>query len=180
MPKMRHLSTVLVLGSVLLGLMVTAATGIPPGRVAIGDSVMLGAKEELNARGIKVNAVVSRQFRDAVPTVEQLKAAGRLRKKVVIHLGNNGILIEAAECNRISEVAGPNRTVYLVNLKIPRSYRATQNERLAACAERRVNTLLIDWFGYSHRHPSWFAADGFHLTAEGQTRYASFVATKTA
>ena len=177
---MRHLSAVLVLGSVVLGLMTPAAAGIPPGRYAIGDSVMLGAKDELNARGIKVNAVVSRQFRDAVPLVEQLKAAGRLRKKVVIHLGNNGILIAAADCNRISEVAGPNRTVYLVNLKIPRSYRRTQNLRLADCAQRRANTRLIDWFHYSRSHPSWFATDGFHLTAEGQTRYASFVASKTA
>ena len=180
MPKVRRLFAVLVLGSITLGPMAPAAAAIPPGRYAIGDSVMLGAKDELSGRGIKVNAVVSRQFRDAVPLVEQLKAAGRLRKKVVIHLGNNGILIDAADCNRISEVAGPNRTVYLVNLKIPRSYRRTQNERLAACAQRRANTLLIDWFHYSRSHSSWFAADGYHLTAAGQTKYASFIATKTA
>ena len=180
MPKVRRLCVALVLGSIVVGLTGPAVAVIPPGRYAIGDSVMLGAKDELNGRGIKVNAVVSRQFRDAVPLVEQLKAAGRLRKKVVIHLGNNGILIEAAQCDRISAVAGPSRTVYLVNLKIPRSYRRTQNERLAACAQRRANTRLIDWFHYSRSHPSWFAADGFHLTAEGQRRYASFVATKTA
>ena len=157
-----------------------AAAGIPPGRYAIGDSVMLGAKDELTGRGIKVNAVVSRQFRDAIPLVEQLKAAGRLRRKVIIHLGNNGILIEAAQCNRISEVAGSGRTVYLVNLKIPRSYRSIQNERLAVCAQRRANTLLIDWYHYSRSHPSWFATDGYHLTSAGQTSYASLIATKTA
>jgi hypothetical protein len=180
MPKVRRLFAVLVLGSIALGLTGPAVAAIPPGRYAIGDSVMLGAKDELNGRGIRVNAVVSRQFRDAIPLVVQLKASGRLRKKVVIHLGNNGILIDPAQCNRISEVAGPNRTVYLVNLKIPRSYRRTQNERLAACAQRRANTVLIDWFGYSHDHPSWFAADGFHLTSLGQTNYASFIASRTA
>ena len=153
---------------------------VPPGRHAIGDSVMLGAREELTARGIRVNAIVSRQFRDAVPLVEQLKAAGRLRRRVIIHLGNNGILIDPADCDRISEVAGPNRTVYLVNLKIPRSYRRTQNERLAACAQRRANTLLIDWFGYSHDHPTWFAADGYHLTPIGQAKYAAFIGSETA
>ena len=157
-----------------------AGAAIPPGRLAIGDSVMLGAREELTARGIRVNAVVSRQFRDAIPLVEQLKAAGRLRRKVIVHLGHNGILIEAADCNRISEVAGPNRTVYLVTLKIPRSYRRTQNERLAACAERRANTLLVDWFGYSHDHPSWFASDGYHLTPTGQAKYAAFIGSATA
>ena len=115
-----------------------------------------------------------------MPLVEQLKAAGKLRKKVIIHLGNNGILIEAADCDRISAVAGPNRTVYLVNLKIPRSYRRIQNERLAACAQRRANTLLIDWFHYSRLHASWFAADGYHLTSIGQTKFASLIASKTA
>jgi hypothetical protein len=179
-PKERRLSAILVLGSIIFGFMGPAVAGIPPGRYAIGDSVMLGAKEELSVRGVRVNAVVSRQFRDAVPLVEQLRAAGRLRKKLIIHLGNNGILIEAAQCNRISEVAGPNRTVYLVNLKIPRWYRRIQNERLAACAQRRANTQLIDWFHYSRTHASWFAADGFHLTSAGQTRYASFIASKTA
>lgn len=180
MPKGGRLFTVLVLGSTVFGLTGPAAAGIPPGRYAIGDSVMLGAKEELTGRGFRVNAVVSRQFRDAVPIVEHLKAAGRLRKKLIIHLGNNGILIEAAQCDRISAVAGPNRTVYLVNLKIPRSFRRTQNVRLAACAQRRANTLLIDWFHYSRRHPAWFAADGYHLTSAGQTKYAAFIATKTA
>jgi len=141
---------------------------------------MLGAREELTARGIKVNAVVSRQFRDAVPLVRQLKSAGRLRRKVIIHLGNNDILIDAADCDRVSEIAGVNRTVYLVNLKIPRSYRRVQNERLAACAQRRANTVLIDWFNFSHQEPSWFAADGYHLTSTGQTKFASFIATETA
>jgi hypothetical protein len=180
MPKLGRFFAVLGLGCIVFGLMGPAAAGIPPGRYAIGDSVMLGAKDELNGRGIKVNAVVSRQFRDAIPLIEQLKAAGRLRKKVIIHLGNNGILIEAAQCDRISAIAGPNRTVYLVNLKIPRSYRRTQNQRLAACAQRRANTLLIDWFHYSRSHPAWFAADGYHLTSAGQTNYAAFIATRAA
>jgi hypothetical protein len=130
-----------------------AFAAIPPGRYAIGDSVMLGASDELTSRGIKVNAVVSRQFRDAVPIVQRLKAAGKLRRKVIIHLGNNGILIAAADCDRISQIAGPGRTLYLVTLKILRWYRRTQNERLAACAQRRTNTVLIDWFGYSRQHP---------------------------
>ena len=62
---------------------------------------------------------------------------------------------------------------------IPRRYRATQNERLAACAQRRANTRLIDWYGYSHDHPGWFADDGYHLTSRGQTRYAAFLVMQT-
>jgi hypothetical protein len=180
---MRHVArSALVFATCVLLLLPTGSAGaaIPPGRYAIGDSVMLGAKEELTARGIRVNAAVSRQFRDAVPIVQQLKTSGKLRKKLVIHLGNNGILIQGADCDRISQIAGAGRTVYLVNLKIPRSYRKVQNDRLAACANRRANTVLLNWFGYSRTHPAWFAADGYHLTALGQTRYAGFIGSRTA
>jgi hypothetical protein len=180
MQTAHRLFTVIILGAIALQPIGPATAGIPPGRYAIGDSVMLGAKEELTARGIRVNAVVSRQFRDAVPLVRRLKAEGRLRRKIVIHLGNNGILIVAADCDRVSQIAGANRTVYLVNLKIPRSYRRIQNERLAACAQRRANTVLVDWFGYSRDHPAWFAADGYHLTSIGQTKFAALIATSTA
>jgi hypothetical protein len=179
--RFRALLVVIFTTSIAL-LIPTGPSGavIPPGRYAIGDSVMLGAREELTARGVRVNAVVSRQFRDAVGIVERLKANGRLRRKVIIHLGNNGILIDGDDCDRISQVAGSGRTVYLVNLKIPCSYRRTQNERLAACARRHANTELLSWRTYSLDHPSWFAADGFHLTALGQTRYAAFIASGTA
>ena len=178
---MSRTSRALVLLVALLAFVATpAGAAIPPGRLAIGDSVMLGAKGELVARGFRVNATVSRQFRDAVPLVERLKAEGRLRRKVIIHLGTNGILIDAADCNRISEIAGPNRTVFLVTLKIPRWYRSVQNGQLAACAERRANTRLINWYLHSRDHPSWFAADGYHLTPEGQEEYAAFVGSQTA
>ncbi len=180
MPTARHLLAVILLGVLALEAVGPAAAVIQPGRYAIGDSVMLGAKEELTAREIRVNATVSRQFRDAMPLVRRLKAAGRLRRKVIIHLGNNGILIQAADCDRISQIAGSSRTVYLVTVKIPRSYRRIQNERLAACAQRRANTELIDWFDHSREHPSWFAADGFHLTSTGQAKFASLIATMTA
>jgi hypothetical protein len=157
-----------------------AGAAIPSGRQAIGDSVMLSAAEELRGRGIRVNAVVSRQFRDAVGLIRRLRADGRLRRKVIIHLGHNGILIDPADCDRIAELAGARRTVFLVTLKIPRWYRETQNGRLAACASRHGNTTLLDWFAYSHDHPAWFADDGYHLSPRGQTRYAAFVGDRTA
>jgi hypothetical protein len=157
-----------------------AGAAVPPGRYAIGDSVMLGAEAELNGRGVRVNAVVSRQFRDAVAIVRRLRGDGRLRRNVIVHLGNNGILIEPEDCDRIAELAGPRRTVYLVTLKIPRRYRETQNERLAACAERHPNTLLVDWYAHSLGHRSWFADDRYHLSARGQVRYAAFLDSQTA
>src|SRR6266498_5318327 len=57
---------------------------------AIGDSVMALAWPALQAREIAVDARQSRQFKDAIPLVKLLAAAGRLPATVVIHLGTNG------------------------------------------------------------------------------------------
>ena len=53
-----------------------ALAGIPAGRYAIGDSVMLGARDDLIARGFRVNAQISRQFRDVAPLVRELSEDG--------------------------------------------------------------------------------------------------------
>ena len=59
-----------------------AAPTIPPNPIfAIGDSVMLGAADELAEKGIVVDAEVSRQMKTMVPVVQQLAAAGRARAR---------------------------------------------------------------------------------------------------
>ena len=98
---------------------------------------------------------------------------------MVIHLGTNGILIQAgglqqdlrgrgSEPHRLPRHAEDPALVPLVK------------RRLAACAERRANTQLINWYRFSHDHPSWFAADGYHLTPRGQAKYAAFIGSQTA
>jgi hypothetical protein len=152
-----------------------AAIAIPQGRIAIGDSVMLGARNELQARNIRVLAEVSRQFNDAPALLRYLKRNGELRRKVIIHLGTNGILIDPQDCNAVVRIAGRHRRVYLVTIKIERSYRVTQNRRLKSCARRHATAYLIDWYAYSQGHSSWFTGDGYHLTARGQRRYAGLL-----
>jgi peptidoglycan/LPS O-acetylase OafA/YrhL len=58
--------------------------------VALGDSVMLGAAEELQARGFQVDALQSRQMNTFVPTMQALKDNGTFGSVVVVHLGTNG------------------------------------------------------------------------------------------
>jgi hypothetical protein len=147
--------------AVLLCLLVAApaAEAIPSGRYAIGDSVMLGAKP---------------QFSEAVHIVKRKKAHGLLRRKIVIHLGTNGVLVQASDCDTISRVAGRHRHVFLVTVTGPTKYpkiRKAQNVRLKACAERHANTKLIDWYAYSRGHGAWFY-DGMHLTSKGRIAYA--------
>jgi hypothetical protein len=177
----------LLLRAAIVALLVTA-TLIPPtaagsiraGRLGIGDSVMLGAKDELHARGFGVvDAVVSRQFYAAPARVQHWKRLGKLPKNVVIHLGNNGI-VRVSDCSHAVQAAGIHRHVFLVTLKVPRSWRGLDNRRLRLCARRFANAHLIDWYANSLDHPGWFARDGYHLTASGQTAYASLVARRIA
>ena len=153
------------------------AGGIPRGRYAIGDSVMLGAAQKLRSRGIKVNATVSRQFSTLPGLIRSLRRAGNLRKKVIVHLGNNGIL-QRSDC-RAAVRAASSRTVYLVTVKVPRQWRQESNRRLARCARNFTRAHLVDWFGHSVNHPAWFADDLYHLTPLGQRRYAGFVSHQT-
>jgi hypothetical protein len=159
----------------------SAADAIPNGRYAIGDSVMLGAEAALQDRGFIVDTKKSRQFDDAVGIVKRKKANGLLRRKIVIHLGTNGVLIRAADCDRISRLAGSRRRVFLVTVTGPTKYpkiRKAQNTRLRACADRHGNTHLIDWYAYSRGHGAWFY-DGMHLTRKGRHVYATLLDRRT-
>jgi hypothetical protein len=171
---MKRLGSLVVALAVVLALPVSAGA-IPSGRYAIGDSVMLGAAPALRGRGIQVNAVVSRQFDDALAIVRGLARQGRLRKRIVVHLGTNGVAVQPSTCDALARAVGRHRRLYLVNLKISRRYRRAQNARLQQCAARHANTRLIDWYGYSHDHPGWFYADGYHLTPTGRVRYATLI-----
>src|SRR5262245_62137717 len=171
-----RLVRIVVAGSALVILASTQATAgsIRAGRLGIGDSVMLGAKQQLRARGFGVvDAIVSRQFYRAPALVRYWRRQGRLPRNLVIHLGNNGT-VGLSDCYHALRAAG-RRNVFLVNLKVPRSWRVEDNHRLRHCARRFPNAYLVDWYGHSHDRPGWFASDGYHLTGRGRIAYASFI-----
>jgi hypothetical protein len=157
-----------------------AGAQIRPGRLGIGDSVMLGAKVDLLHHGFGiVDAVQSRQFYAVTGVVNHWKRLGRLPKNVLIGLGTNGT-IALADCYAAVRAAGPNRKVFLVNLKVPRAYRVADNVQLARCAGHFRNAYLIDWFHHSVGHPGWFYSDGFHLRPSGRAAYSAFMAQQIA
>ena len=116
-----------------------ANAAIPRGRIGLGDSVMRGATSQLQDRGIRVDTAVSRQFSSLPELMRHLKDRDNLRKTVIVHLGNNGYL-ERSDCDRATRIAGSRRHVYLVTLKVPRQWRAANNDRLKSCARRHNNS----------------------------------------
>ena len=89
-----------------------AARAVPI--LAIGDSVMLGAAEELAAEGVTVDAEVSRQMVDEIPNVQALRDQGRLLgDAVIVHLGTNGPISEETVDSFFEELRDVRKVVVL-------------------------------------------------------------------
>ena len=144
---------------------------------AVGDSVMLGARAQLEAiptHQVEVDATVSRQLRDGDDVVAARRRAGRLGGQLVVHLGNNGTFT-AAQFDDLMRAAGPGTRVLVVNVRVPRDWEGPVNAALAAGVRRWSNATLVDWYGHSAGRTAWFGSDGIHLTGEGARAYAALV-----
>jgi hypothetical protein len=157
-----------------------AATGTVQGRdiTAVGDSVMLASATALERRfpGILVDAVVGRQMDTAPAVLEGLKAAGRLRRVVVVGLGTNGDF-GTATFDRLLAIAGPHRTLAFVDVHVPRAWEARVNRLLAAGVRAHPRrALLVDWDAAISPHPELLWDDHIHPRPAGAVRYAAALA----
>lgn len=151
------------------------ATAAPrAGRLAIGDSVMLGAAPSLRRAGFKVDAAVSRQFSTAAGILRHYGAAAP--RNVVLALGTNGT-ITASACKGFVAAAGANRRVFLVTNKVPRKWEASNNTALRRCdaAFPGNRVVVVDWHALAVRNPAWFYGDGYHLKPAGQSGYTRLI-----
>jgi peptidoglycan/LPS O-acetylase OafA/YrhL len=149
----------------------------PPAHIlGIGDSVMEGATATLQATipGMAVDAVKSRQFRDAPSVIQQYEAVHALPSVVVIGLGTNG-RINNELFDTLMRTIGAGRRVYFLTARVPRLWEAEVNATLVAGATRWPAATVLDWRGFSGCHDDWFVSDGFHLRTAGQHGYAQFV-----
>jgi lysophospholipase L1-like esterase len=148
---------------------------VPSGdRLAIGDSVMLGAQTQLKARGFRVDATVSRQSYSG-PALLRAKGSS-LPRTVVVHLGTNGSF-PLDVCRRIVRNAGPDRQVFLVTVHVPRSWQDSNNAAIRRCdrsfAADRVT--VVDWHSAATRNPGWLYRDRVHLTPAGARGFARLI-----
>lgn len=144
--------------------------------VAIGDSVMLGAKHQLQRVGIaKVDAKVSRQASSGPALVKKL-AANPATKFVVVHLGTNGSY-SVETCRDTVRAAGLDRTVFLVNLKVPRKWEKSNNALMGKCAAgfSASRVQILDWNSISQTNDSYLYSDGIHLTPTGAKKFARMI-----
>ncbi|MGK0477783.1 MAG: peptidoglycan/LPS O-acetylase OafA/YrhL [Ilumatobacter sp.] len=150
-----------------------ATTGLP--LVAVGDSVMLGAAEQLTASGFVVDAVKSRQLISYVPELEAVKLAGALTSVIVVHLGTNGPFSDAS-LELLMSVLVDVPTVVMLTGKGDRYWMAGNNGKIRALPRIFPNVTVLDWEVMSAScEGRCFYDDGIHLTQSGQNFYSLIV-----
>ncbi len=143
--------------------------------VALGDSVMLGAAEELQARGFQVDAQQSRQMNAFVPTMQTLKDNGTYGSVVVVHLGTNGGFSQETLDAMLATVADVP-VVLLLTGRADRGWIAGNNDKLRAVPATHPNVTVVDWEVLSATcEGRCFYDDGIHLTQSGQDFYADII-----
>ncbi len=114
--------------------------------LAIGDSVMLAAAPELQARfpGIAIDAAVSRQMRQAPEILVALAQTGQLRPVMIVGLGTNGS-IDPATLHEMRGIIEPERLLVLVSAQAPRDWIPGVNATLVAFADDYREVVIADW-----------------------------------
>ncbi len=169
-------TSIMIAVGVLMSAVTPTASASDLQAVAIGDSVMLGAKSQLQEVGFaKVDAKVSRQASSGPALVKKLAAKPDI-KFVVVHLGTNGSY-SVDTCRDTVRAAGIDRTVFLVNLKVPRKWEQVNNSLMEKCAQgfSASRVRVLDWHSISQSKKSYLYSDGFHLTPTGAKRFARMV-----
>jgi hypothetical protein len=152
-------------------------TPVPGGAIAIGDSVLedvaLYAPSTLSARGVVVNAAVSRQWAAGETLLASMKAAGSLPAVVVVALGTNGPITSADFDQMMSNLAGRRRVVFMTVT----GPLIANNDVIRAGVARYPDAVLADWASLAAAHPTWFARDHVHIGAAGATALGQLFAS---
>ncbi len=145
--------------------------------MAIGDSVMLGSKPEIENRipGVTVDATVSRQFSAVPAMIRSLMARESPPELIIIGLGTNGPARES-DFDAVMEAAADVPLVAFVNVRVPRTWEATSNRVIADGVARYPNAVLVDWYSASSTRPELFAGDGVHPRQPGRVILADLIA----
>ncbi len=141
----------------------------------IGDSVILGIRNELEAKahiGL-INARVGRQAGELLEVIQHDKAkmAGM---KTVLDLGNNNRLT-SSEVEAIFSELKDQPLVIVVNTAVPRGWRDENNQLISNVASQYPNIRVVNWALKSENHPEYFAPDGVHLIPAGIAAYVSAI-----
>jgi len=160
----------------------TATNALPPPAThspriyAFGDSVMIGARDNLAGRlgpGFSMNAEVGRQADEFVALLEQLQREGRTPNAVIVQMGNNGPLY-GEDMEAIQRATADVGELFLINDHAPVSWIEDSNAAIEEAGEDWPHTTVIDWAAVAAANEDllW---DGIHLKPAAAALYAQLI-----
>ena len=141
-----------------------------PGKVrpplAIGDSVMLGAVDEMAAAGFEVNVRGCRQMSEGLDLMRDRKRAGTLPRAVLVLLGANWT-ISQGEIREGTRILGPKRVLVMLTPTESGGGAGSDAYNVRQAGRRwPERVVVLDWAAYSAGRP-WFSGDSLHLGPGG-------------
>jgi hypothetical protein len=146
----------------------------PP--LAVGDSIMLGAVDQLSRRGFEVDVRGCRQFSEGLSVIAARARTGTLPGVVVMALGTNWT-VERRQVRRALITLGRNRVLGLVTPREVGGVASSDQSVMRAAGRRWPRRVrVLDWVRYSSGHWNWFWSDGLHLQPRGARALTRLVA----
>jgi peptidoglycan/LPS O-acetylase OafA/YrhL len=148
-----------------------------PRIVMLGDSVMIGAEENLAQRlgpGFSMDAKVGRQADEFLTIIRKIKREGHHPAAMVIQWGNNGPLY-GEDMEGLRAATTNVGQLFLVSDHAPVSWQDESNEAIAEAAEDWHHTTEIPWKVAAEEGGESLFYDGIHLTPKGAGIYARLV-----
>ncbi len=124
----------------------TPTTPVVIGPVAIGESVMVGATNELLQAGFIVDAAEDRQGSDVAQILSTMRANNQLGDTVVIQVGTNGTVSDDAWASIMASLpADLTPHVYVLTVRAPANWIEGNNARINALPTTYPNVTVVDW-----------------------------------
>lgn len=143
--------------------------------VLIGDSVSLGARDQLNAI-FPHGLIDSEGSRQAMPALEVFKGyldEGVVGDTVIFSVGTNGWLTDD-QLDQIVEAVG-DRQLWFINIRGPYQQYVENNAVIQRTVDKYDNVNLIDWHAATEGHDEYLSTDGIHLSGAGREAFANLV-----
>lgn len=141
----------------------------------LGDSVMLGAYQELKTTFHGYATIDAKESRQITSIVDILQNYPNLQdySSIVIGLGTNGVISDDSIKETMTRLSG--KLVFWINIKCPNEWQDHINQTLAELPSIYTNVTIIDWFEESDDHPEYFYDDHTHLNEIGRQAYANLL-----
>ncbi|MFM2078282.1 MAG: hypothetical protein RJA49_2172 [Actinomycetota bacterium] len=145
----------------------STTTTLPPkpeASVTIGESVMLGAKPQLQGEGVVVDAKENRGPEGVKNTVIKLRDAGTIGKgtTLIVQVGTNAPVSDAELEAIVAEVPNTVKGLVFMTVHAPVEWVPGNNERIIALPQRHPTIGIIDWDSEAQKIA--LCPDGIHIS----------------